>query len=290
VEINSKEEELTKVVDEITGGVNINSPKQLTEYLYNTLKLPKQYDRKTGRLSSGKDIVEKLSIKYGKPELRKILELRNLRKLKSTYVDIKMDKDNRMRTSYGLTVSGRLSSRKNIFGSGMNLQNIPPSSRKIFVPDEGKMLIAADLAQAEAMAVAWESRDEGLKDVFRGGGDIHSSIAKLVFAREDITKEQRSLAKRVVHGTNYCMGINTLALFCEIPVAQAKVVQAEYFKLFPMVKAWHHEIEGTLNKSRQLMTSMGRKRTFFGRWGDPIKREAISYIPQSTVAINSGTR
>jgi len=284
IEINNREEELSKEVDEITGGVNINSPKQLTEYLYNKLKLPKQYDRKSGRLSSGKDIIEKLAVKHHKPELKKILELRNIRKLKSTYVDIKMDKDFRMRTSYGLTVSGRLSSRKNIFGSGMNLQNIPPSSRKIFVPDEGKVLDAADLKQAEAMAVAWESGDEGLKNVFNEGGDIHSSIARLIFNTVTPTKEQRSLAKRVVHGTNYCMGINTLAMFCEIPVSQAKIVQGEYFKLFPMVKAWHHKIEGELNSTRQLMTPMGRKRTFFGRWGDPIKREAISYIPQSTVA------
>lgn len=285
-------EDLTERVDKLTGEItelagfplNVNSTKQMGTYLYQTLKLPTQYNRKTGRITSNADAIEKLSKKYNFPILAKVVELRNYKKLISTYVDIKMEDDNRMRTNYGLTETGRLTSRKNIFGSGMNMQNIPKSSRKIFVPDDGKILIAGDLAQAEAMVVAWISKDENLKNVFKEGGDIHSKVASLIFNANPPSPEQRTIAKRVVHGTNYCMGVNTLAGFCAVPVKVAKKVQEEYFKLFPLVRQWQIDIEQQIKKTRRLITPMGRKRTFFGRYGDQTTREAVAYVPQSTVA------
>jgi len=175
------------------------------------------------------------------------------------------------------------------------MQNIPKGSiRRMFVPDDGKTFVNADLSQAEARVVAWLAGENRLMQVFTNGGDIHRRNAANIFrkAEKDVTKDERELAKRIVHASNYGMGPITFAKNAGVSVAEAKKLLNAYFSEYPRIKLWHMSIENTLRKTRTLTTPLGRKRTFFNRWDSTLLREAYAYIPQSTVAdvLNVGLR
>ena len=275
----------------------INSPKQIGNYFYNDLKLPKQFDKKTRQVSVGVDALTKLYRKYRLPQLQIILKLRGLKKLKSTYLKIQLDNNNRIHTSYGLTKTGRLSSKKDLFNRGMNLQNIPKDKdqdfkiRSMFIADSGKVLIAADLWQAEAMVTAWDAREEQMKEWLRAGNKVHTLVAKLIFNTDEPTKHQYNIAKTVVHGVNYGRGIQSIADACDLTFKDAKEVRDTYLNKFPMIKVRQDKIADDLKYGRRIITNcFGRRRKFLGRNNNDTVREMICQIPQSTVAdvINHG--
>ena len=229
--------------------------------------------------------------------LAKAMEVRRLRTLRETFLELKLTAEGRLTTNYGITETGRLSSKENLFGIGANLQNIPKRRgkfiRRLFIPDEGKVLIKADLSQAEARVVAWIARDINYKNMFKSGKDIHTLYASLIFKKpyEDITETLRDKAKILRHAKNYNMGPKTMGISLGITIKEAKYLIQEDDKLFPNIKEiFYKEVEGQLRKDRTLTTPFGRKRTFFDRWSDGMLREAYAYIPQSTVAdyINRG--
>ena len=269
--------------------MNVDSPKQVCDFLYTEIGLPPQINRKTGRVTSDVKALNRLAIRYPSVVFDFIQILRRRRKLLSTYLTADVDADGRMRCSYVLygTESGRLASKMSRFGTGMQMQNVPKGiCREIVIPDEGCMFISADLSQAEMRVVAWLADDNVLIDTFNSGKDVFKKVASLVFSVpvEDVTSEQRKLAKHISHACNYGMGPTTLSEISGLDYADSKEKLNLYHINFPRIRMWQMEVEARLRKIRMLETPMGRKRTFFGRWNNELIRDAYSYIPQSTVA------
>ena len=282
--------ELQKKLNDAVGHeLNVNSSKQMNDFLYKELGLPIQSHRKTGKTSSSESSLKNLAKLAPNRLFDVIINIRETKKLISTYLEAEIDPDGRFRCSYLLdgTESGRLASRKSATGTGGNLQSVPKGiAREVFIPDEGKMFMAADLSQAEARVVAYLARDKGLIDIFESGEDIHKQVAASIFNKklDDVTKEERELAKHIVHASNYGMGARHFAELTGLSAADAQTKLNLYHIHFPGIRIWHMEVARELKRSRILVTPMGRKRMFFGRWNDELLRDGYSYIPQSTVA------
>ena len=243
---------------------NINSPKQLGVILFEKLKLPYGKKTKTG-YSTNADVLEKLKIED--PVVEKILNYRQLTKLKSTYADgLKeyIDKDGRIRTSFNQTVTatGRLSSTE------PNLQNIPIREklgrelRKVFVAAHGKIFIDADYSQIELRILASLSGDEKLIDAYRNSADIHQSTASAVFKvpMEEVTKELRSRAKAVNFGIVYGISSFGLGTDLNIPRKEAEGYIKSYFETYPQVKKYLDDMVASANKNGYSTTVYGRRR------------------------------
>jgi DNA polymerase-1 len=134
--------------------------------------------------------------------------------------------------------------------------------------------------------VAFLAREERLKKVFSSGGDIHRRNASVIFkkAEASITGEERQLAKTLVHAANYGIGARKFAQIIGRGEEEARRLLNLYYVNYPSIKRWHIEVESELRRSRTLTTPMGRKRTFFERWGPDLIREAIAFVPQSVVS------
>jgi len=284
--MNSQQKKLNAAVGH---EINVNSSKQMSDFLYRELGLPIQSHRKTGKISTNESALKNLAKLAPNSLFDVVIDIRESRKLISTYLESKVDPDGRFRCSYLLdgTESGRLASRMSSTGTGGNLQNVPKGiAREVFVPDKGKMFMAADLSQAEARVVAYISKEQGLINIFESGKDIHTQVASNIFNKEveDVTKEERELAKRIVHASNYGMGARHFGELIGISQRDAQEKLNSYHAHFPNINIWHMEVARELRRSRTLVTPMGRKRMFFGRWNDALLRDGYSYIPQSTVA------
>ena len=167
-----------------------------------------------------------------------------------------------------------------------NLQNLPPGwARRLLIPDEGKVFIEGDLSQAEARLVAWLSEDERLIEVFKKSSDIHRQNASWIFRTsfDSVTQDQRTMAKRLVHASNYGIGARAFSYHAKIQEKEAKALLERYFITFPRIRSWQAGIRAELGNSRMLTTPLGRKRLFFGRWGDELHKTGYAFIPQATV-------
>lgn len=243
---------------------NINSPKQLGEILFEKRMLPSGRKTKTG-WSTNADVLEKLRDKD--PIINKILEYRQLAKLKSTYADGLMKvigQDGRIHSNFQMTVTatGRLSSTE------PNLQNIPVRTelgaklRDMFVAPEGKLLVDADYSQIELRLLAHISGDETMIAAFRAGEDIHTVTASQVFGipLAEVTKNQRSSAKAVNFGIVY--GISAFSLAQDIGVFQseAKAYIDTYLQKYNGVRDYMHNIVEKAKSEGYVTTLFGRKR------------------------------
>ncbi len=288
-EVEKKLEELQSELNSLAGKeLNVYSSKQMKEFLYETLNFKPRYG-KTGNPTADANTIKELYRKTHNRALELILEVREHRKLLSSYLNVDYDDDGRLRSAYLVsgTETGRLSSRKSVDGKGLNLQTIPAGvCRECYVPDEGYTFVGADLGQAENRVVAYASGDPNMLKVVNSGGDIHRTNAAMIFDKnlEDITYEERQLGKRITHGANYMMGPITFARFAELPTADGKRLLQQYHDTYPLLRQWHRETQDKVRKERMLENPFGRKRTFMGRLNDSTFRDAIAYIPQSTVA------
>ena len=281
-------------LEEVVGeSVNVMSSKQLKELLYGKMGLPARISRARGTETTDEEALRALAAKYPSEMFDLILRIRHNRKLLGTYLN--EGSEGRIRTSYviGGTKTGRLSSRESIFGTGTNLQNIPRGvCRKMFIPDEERVFIEADLSQADARVVAYLAEEERMIEVLEKGGDIHQLTAESLpdyfvpkgSEYEGIGNPRRLFAKKHVHAFNYGESARGFAREAGIPEKEAREIQNKYFDTFPKIKAWQLKIQASLSRNRIMETPMGRKRMFFGRWGDTLFREAYAYVPQSTVA------
>lgn len=167
--------------------LNVNSGKQVAEYFYITLGLPPILKPKTKAITTDDLAMQRLvrgtAKNPGRPEAKLVQEIRGLKKLYSTYLSIEFDADNRMRGAYNPrgTMYGRLSSSKTIFGTGMNMQNLPPDFKKFLVADPGYVLIEFDKRQAEWVVVAYASDDSNMIRAIEQGLDVHAYTASLMF-------------------------------------------------------------------------------------------------------------
>ena len=281
-----------KLVELVGRPINPKSPKQMVAFLYGKdgLNLPTKYKRGTLTPSVDEDTLNELYAKTQHPAIALLLEIRQQRTLIGL-LDMQLSPDGCIRTSYGVTETGRLSSSKDAFGVGANLQNIPKRKgkwfREVFIPRPGKVWLKADLKQADARTVAWLSQDPKLIEIFRTGQDIHRMTAALIFDAElaAVTDLQRSLAKNCVHALNYGLGPKKFAKMSNITEAQAQRVSADYMRAFPNIRSvFQANIEAQLRRNRTLTNPFGRRRVFFDRWGDDLLRDGYAYIPQSTTA------
>lgn len=288
----------TMLETEVGHPLNTASHPQMIKWLYEELKLPhkRKRNKESGKitLTADEDALDELYAETRIPAIKTVLAIREKSKTLNTYLEVRIDADQRIRTSFLLTgtETGRLSSRESAFGTGTNLQNVPKPIRKLFLADEGKMLIEADLSQAEARVVAYLAGETRLIECFEGGGDIHTKNAANIFrkAEGEVSSEERDIAKRIIHASNYGMGPNTFSQQAGVSVAEAKRLLNLYFATYPRINVWHMQTRDLIRKSRTMRTPMGRTRTFFNRWSEELYKEALAFVPQSTVAdlLNEG--
>lgn len=247
---------------------NISSPKQLGEILFDKLKIDKNPKKTpTGQYATGEEILTNYENDY--EIARKILDFRELQKLKSTYVDalplLVSSKTERVHTSYNqaVTATGRLSS------TNPNLQNIPIRTargreiRKAFIPRNDEFsILSADYSQIELRIMAAFSGDESMIEAFNQNKDIHSITASKVFGvpLEEVNSDMRRKAKSVNFGIIYGISAFGLARNIGIGRSEAADIINNYFKEFPKVKEFMDE---SIRKARELEyveTILGRRR------------------------------
>lgn len=280
--------------------LNVNSPKQMQEWLYKDMGYKPKFKRRENNVvantvTADEEAIREIARTNPRREFDIVLEIRGLKKVLSTYLEAKLDPDGRIRTTYLITgtETGRLSSRESVHGTGTNLQNVPKGiARRLFLPDGENIFVSGDLSQAEARVVAYLAGEDSLIRLFETGGDIHRRNAAAIFRvhESSVTDKQRQLAKRVVHASNYGMGPVTFAKQAGIPLYEARRLLNAYFATYPGIKLWQMQVVSKLNRSRQLSTPFGRKRLFMGTFNESLKKEAYAYVPQSTVSdmLNTG--
>lgn len=162
-----------------------------------------------------------------------------------------------------------------------------PNIRKMFIPDDGYMLIDADLERADAQVVAWEAGDEELKEIFRSGADVHTENASAVFRvpPSRVTKNQRQIAKQAVHAANYDSSPETIASETGITVKDADLFLTRWFEAHPKIKNWHLRVKADLERTHIVRNVFGYQRHIFDRIDVKKFHEALAWVPQSTVAV-----
>lgn len=246
------------------GEINIGSPKQLAQLLFEKLQLPVLKRTKTGP-STDHTVLEQLAEQHPLPKM--ILDHRMLQKLLSTYVEALpqlLDSNGRVHTSFNQAVAatGRLSSQD------PNLQNIPIRTelgrriRGAFLAAPGCQLVAADYSQIELRVLAHLSGDEALIDAFVHGADIHQRTAMKLFsvAEDAVTKDQRRRAKTLNFGLLYGLSAFRLAREEDISMGEAKQFIEAYFGAYPKIRKFIDETVATAKSRGYVETIMGRRR------------------------------
>ncbi|GAA8438768.1 DNA polymerase I [Helicobacter pylori] len=276
-----------QILDLIGVDFNLNSPKQLSEILYERLELPKNKSHSTDEKSL-------LKILDKHPSIALILEYRELNKLFNTYTTPLLrlkDKDDKIHTTFIQTgtATGRLSSHS------PNLQNIPVRSpkglliRKGFIASSKEYcLLGVDYSQIELRLLAHFSQDKDLMEAFLKGRDIHLETSKALFGG-DLAKEKRSIAKSINFGLVYGMGSKKLSETLNIPLNEAKSYIEAYFKRFPSIKDYLNRMKEEILKTSKAFTLLGRYRVFdFTGANDYVKsnylREGVNAIFQGSAS------
>ena len=246
--------------------LNINSPSQLSEVLFNELDLPKTKKTKTGYSTDANSLE---FLKNTHPIIEQILNYRELSKLKSTYVDALPNMINphtsRVHTSYNQTgsITGRISS------SEPNLQNIPVRTergrkvRNAFVaPTNDSLLFAADYSQIELRVLAHLSQDPGLLSAFHNGEDIHSSTASLMFDVDinEVDSEMRRIAKVLNFGVIYGLSAHGITQQTGFSREEGNNFIKTYFSKYPGIQNYLDEIKNFARENGYVETLMGRRR------------------------------
>lgn len=258
----------TDIIDAAGEAFNLDSPRQLGNILFEKMQISSKAKKtKTGQYATSEDVLQKHEKDH--PIVGKILEYRQLRKLKSTYVDPLPElcdlEDGRIHTSFMQTVTatGRLSS------NNPNLQNIPIRTakgreiRKAFVPRDSKhQLMAVDYSQIELRIIAALSDDRSMIEAFQKGIDIHTATASKVFKTpvNEITREERSQAKAVNFGIIYGQSAFGLAQNLNISRKEAKGIIDSYFEEYPTIKSYMEKVVAEAREKGYVKTVLDRRR------------------------------
>jgi DNA polymerase-1 len=268
-ELDERLVDLENLIKELAGEpFNLDSPKQLGEILFEKLQISSKAKKtKTGQYATSEDILQKHE--HDHPIIGHILEYRQLRKLKSTYVDplptLCDPIDGRIHTNFMQTVTatGRLSS------NNPNLQNIPVRSakgreiRRAFVPRSADFqLMAVDYSQIELRIIAALSGDPNMIAAFKSGHDIHAATAAKVFhtSIEEVTREQRSAAKAVNFGIIYGQSAFGLAQNLQISRTEAKGIIDAYFEQYGTIKTYMDKVIAQAREEGYVETILKRRR------------------------------
>ena len=253
-------------IHELAGrSFNVGSPKQLGEILFDEMSLEGGKKGKTGAYATGADVLEDLATEHDLPA--RVLDWRQLSKLKSTYTDALQDHINpdtgRVHTSYVQTGAntGRLAS------TDPNLQNIPVRTeegrriREAFVAEEGKVLVSLDYSQIELRILAHVAGIDALKQAFRDGHDIHAMTASEMFdvPLEDMTPDVRRKAKAINFGVIYGISGFGLARNLRIPRSEAQGFIDRYFERFPGIRTYMDDTVKFARDNGYVQTLFGRK-------------------------------
>lgn len=266
--LTARMEEIEQRIYELAGEqFNIASPKQVGDVLFGKMKIvDKPKKTKTGQFVTSEDVLQTLK---GKHEIvADILEHRGLKKLLGTYVDALPKLINRrtghIHTSFNQTVTatGRLSS------SDPNLQNIPVRGedgkeiRRAFVPEPGCLFFSADYSQIELRVMAHLSDDANMKEAFREGHDIHAATAAKIYKEtmDNVTRDQRTKAKRANFGIIYGITVFGLAERLDISRDEARQLIDGYFETFPAVHEYMEQAKETARTRGYVETLFGRRR------------------------------
>lgn len=271
---------------------NVNSTQQLAWLLCDKLKLPPARITSSGKSATDKAALTKYAKKY--KVLQDILDYKKKRTETSTFVTgLKeaLDDNNKIHTSYNIAAvdSGRLSS------SSVNLQNISRDKniKNLYIPEGDKVMIQCDLSQGEFNAWASYSQDAKMLNDIKNGLDIHRTVASKVWNMkpEEVTKELRTFAKRIVFGLMYGISIDGAAKLVGCSEAEAQRVQDIFFGMYPKAAAWLRNIPVVAKTQGYLRTVFGRKRRFTHLFSHPLQkirnyaeRVAKNFTFQSTVA------
>lgn len=263
-EILDLEREIIKLAGE---EFNLNSPKQLSQVLFERMGLPTKglKKRKDGLYSTDVDTLNKFAEEY--EIVKKMLEYRELEKLRSTYIDAwieLLDDQDELHPTFILTgaATGRFASQN------PGVQNIPirgergQQIRKAFIARPGFTLVAFDYSQIELRALAILSQDPVLIDVFNNGEDIHAQVASRVYnvPANEVTKDMRRHAKVINFGILYGMGATALAKEMGVSRTEAKAVIDTYFTRFPKIAMYIDNVLTTAKKTGYTETLFGRRR------------------------------
>lgn len=280
--------------------LNTNSTPQMRKLFYDQLKQEKILHRKTKKPTLGADELEI----YGnrdvllRPLVGAICHQRSLRNAFAICTQ-PLDRDGRLRCMYSIpgTETYRFNSTKDPFGLGTNLQNITsgdraepgwplPNIRKCFIPDTGFTIGEFDLPQADARVVAWEAEEPTLIELFADPKrHLHQENGEIIYGKAPAKGTlQYYLAKQAVHLSHYGGTANVLARTLGITVAEADRFQKRYFSVRTRIPVWHRRVEMQLSKHRYVENAYGYRRFYFDRI-DGLLKEALAWIPQSTVAI-----
>ncbi len=250
---------------------NINSPKILSQILFNKLQLVGKNQKKTstGALSTKESELEKLKDKH--PIINLILEYRELAKLLSTYIDAippLLDTNSRLHSTFlqAGTTTGRMAS------NNPNLQNIPNKTllgraiRHAFVAEKGFKLVSLDYSQIELRIAAILSQDKKLIEIFKSGIDVHAGVAMRVFKvpQESVDKGMRTRAKTINFGILYGMGVNALKTNLGVDRKEAQEFYHKYFETFAGLAAYLDRTKAEAARQGYTETLFGRRRYFSG--------------------------
>jgi DNA polymerase-1 len=300
-ELTARLQELEKQIQAIIGApINIASPAQLGDALFNKLKLPtaRLPKTKTGQISTAADVLE--SLRGTHPIIALILEHRELSKLKGTYVDalpaLVNPRTGRVHTDYNQAgaVSGRVSS------SNPNLQNIPIRTelgrqvRRAFIAPPGSKLLSADYSQVELRILAHIAHDRGLLEAFAKGEDIHAATAAKLFnvPLAQVTSAMRQRGKTMNFGIAYGITDFGIAARSDLSQAEARQLIDSYFTQFAQVKEYIEKTKRQAHEQGYVQTLLGRRRYFPELRGttrnisirNAAEREAINHPIQGTAA------
>lgn len=264
--LTKRMEEVEREIYELAGGeFNIASPRQVGEVLFDKLKIVEKAKKtKKGQYVTNEEVLQSLKGKH--KIVGAILEHRGLKKLLGTYIDalpkLINSRTGHIHTSFNqaTTATGRLSS------SDPNLQNIPVRGeegkeiRKAFIPEPGCLFFSADYSQIELRVMAHLSGDENMIEAFREGHDIHAATAAKIYKEEmeNVSRDQRTKAKRANFGIIYGITIFGLADRLEISREEARQLIDGYFETFPKVKEY-------MEKAKEEARSKGYVETLFHR-------------------------
>lgn len=266
--LTKRMEEVEKEIYELAGSpFNIASPRQVGEVLFDKLQIVEKAKKtKTGQYVTNEEVLQSLKGKHKIVEA--ILEHRGLKKLLGTYIDalpkLINARTGHIHTSFNqaTTATGRLSS------SDPNLQNIPVRGeegkeiRKAFIPEPGCLFFSADYSQIELRVMAHLSGDENMIEAFREGHDIHAATAAKIYKEEmeNVTRDQRTKAKRANFGIIYGITIFGLAERLEISRDEAKMLIEGYFETFPKVKEYMEKAKEQARNQGYVETQFHRRR------------------------------
>jgi uracil-DNA glycosylase family 4 len=273
--------------------INFGSPKQMSNLIYKYLKFP--VDKEKGKTTK-KEVIEKLNEQVKHPLITKLLEYRNMAKLRDTYIDgikdgLSRSDDGRLHVDFSQinVITGRLSCSK------PNLQTIPKAVenasiiRKMFGARPGYSLVEMDFKQLEVRIWAHLSKDAALLNMLQEDGDIHRKIASKVkgIPEDQITDEQRYQAKEIVFGLIYGMGVKALAERTGITIEEATFIKNEFFTTFPEATIWIKQVQDFGLKYQYVLTPFNRRIPIIYNPNDKeaissAQRHAVNYPIQST--------